>query len=52
MKHFPLRIIDKKTYTALEKEAKANKRSVNTLINIILEEHTKKVQKKPAENLV
>lgn len=42
-KNFPLRIIDKKIYPALVKEAKLKKWSVNTLINSILENSLKKV---------
>lgn len=45
VKAFPLRITDKKTYTLLEKEAKENRWSVNTLINSILENHQKKGKK-------
>ena len=44
-KNFPLRILDKKLYTSLEKEAKLRKWSVNTLINSILEESLKKGKK-------
>jgi len=42
VKNFPLRIRDKKIYTALEKTAKAEYISVNTLINSILEKSLKK----------
>lgn len=51
IKKFPLRITEKKTYPALEREAGKKRWSVNTLINSILEEYLKKDKKKTAENL-
>lgn len=39
VKNFPLRILDKKIYPILEKEAKLKRWSVNTLINTIIENH-------------
>lgn len=44
VKNFPLRIIDAKIYTALEKQAKAKYQSVNALINTILENSLKKTK--------
>jgi hypothetical protein len=44
-KHFPLRIIDETIYEQLEKKAKAQYVSVNTLINIAIEESLKKPKK-------
>lgn len=44
-KKFPLRIMDAKLYPKLEKAAKAQYISVNTLINIVLEESLKKDKK-------
>ncbi len=45
IKFFPLRILQKGIYPALEKEAKEKRWSVNTLINSILEESLKKDKK-------
>ena len=44
-KNFPLRILDKKTYPALVKEAGKKYTSVNSLINSILEKRKKKIKK-------
>lgn len=44
-KKFPLRLMDKKTYPALQKLADARYTSVNSLINSILEESLKKGKK-------
>lgn len=44
-KNFPLRILDKKTYPALVKEAGKKYTSVNSLINSILENSLKKYKK-------
>ena len=41
-KNFPLRIKDEKVYIRLERAARANYISVNTLINAILEDSLKK----------
>ena len=41
-KNFPLRILDKKVYPILEREAKLKRWSVNTLINTIIENHQAK----------
>ena len=45
VKKFPLRIMDKKTYSALEKIAASQYTSINTLINTILEDSLKKDKK-------
>lgn len=44
-KNFPLRIMDEKLYPKLEKLAKAQYISVNTLINMALEDSLKKDKK-------
>lgn len=51
-KNFPLRITDKNLYPLLEKEARSNRWSVNTLINSILESHAKNNKKKVGKNIV
>lgn len=50
-KKFPLRITNEKTYPYLEREAKKQKWSINTLINSIIEESIKKDKKKLVKNL-
>lgn len=50
-KQFPLRILNEKTYPALEKAARERYTSVNSLINSILEEGIKKIKKSPVKSL-
>ena len=49
-KHFALRIQDEKTFIKLDKSARDKRLSVNSLINNLIDDHLKKVEKKLVKN--
>lgn len=51
IKKFPLRILNEKTFPALQKEADKSYTSVNSLINSILEAYQKKIKNNSVKSL-